>query len=171
MSAFTVPNEHIDVLVHAGRSALFGTLTWAVPTVVGELSLDPTASNGIIVTRRQGTRARQLTGASVDAVGQMLVEQNIASVNDTYAEDDLAIYTHRQPRKMNRSPIEILKAISAYRYQSDGTADWTRSEAFNFCAALETVTIQKMPGWEDAAWVIERDTPTLDEQHTQTGTH
>ncbi|OZF42081.1 hypothetical protein [Rhodococcus sp. 14-2470-1a] len=171
MSAFTVPNEHIDVLVHAGRSATLGILTWAVPYVAGELPLDSTISNGIIVNSVSGSRARQLTGASVDAVGQMLVEQNVASVNDTYDEDDLAIYTHRQPRNMHRSPVEILKAISAYRYQSDGTADWASSEAFNFCEALETVTIQKMRGWEDAAWVIGRETPTLAEQHTRTGTN
>ena len=168
MSAFTVSSEHVAVLVHAGLWSPLRPLTWAVPTPDGELPIDGNAYNGIIPGWRPFSRARQLTAASADAVGQMLLDQNIASVNDTYNDDDLAIYTHQRPRSIHRQPVEILKAISCYRYQADATDNWSTSEAFHFCTVLETATIEKLPGWENAAWAIGHDTPILTEQRADT---
>lgn len=164
MSAFTVSSEHIAVLVHAGLWSPLRPLTWEVPTPTGQLPLDATVSNGITAGWTSNSQSRQLTAASADAVGQMLLDQNIASVNAAYSDDDLAIYSHQRPRNIHRQPVEILKAITAYRYQASETSNWPDSEAFHFAVVLEAATIERLPGWEDAAWAIGRDTQTLVEQ-------
>lgn len=168
MSAYTLGDEHIAVLVHAGLSNPGRPLSWHVPTPTGQLPLDATTSNGITASWAPGGRARQLTTASADAVGQMLLDQNIASINEVYSDDDLAIYNHRRPRSIHRRPVEILKAIACYRYQAGDTRDWNDCEAFHFCAALEAATIYKLPGWDEAAWAIGRETPILSEHTADT---
>jgi hypothetical protein len=174
MSAFTVTNEHIAVLLTAGLAVEHKPLRWEIPAPTdGGLPLDATTGNGVGAgwsINRPNTRTRTLTRASVDAVGQMLLDQNTASVNQRYSDDDLAIYTYTPPRAW-RTPVEVLKALNCYRYQAGETSDWTATEAHHFCAALETAVINQLPGYDEAAWAIGRDTTTLAEQqaehHTQ----
>ena len=173
MSAFTVANEHIAVLLTAGLAVDHKPLRWEIPAPTdGGLPLDATTGNGVGAgwsINRPNTRTRSLTRASVDAVGQMLLDHNTASVNDRYNADDLAIYTYTPPRGW-RTAVEVLKAINCYRYQASETSDWTDTEAHHFCAALETAVITMLPGYSEAAWAIGRDTPTLAEQHADNST-
>ena len=173
MSAFTVSNEHIAVLLTAGLAVDHKPLRWEIPAPTdGGLPLDATTGNGVGAgwsINRPNTRTRSLTRASVDAVGQMLLDHNTASVNDRYNADDLAIYTYTPPRGW-RTAVEVLKAINCYRYQASETSDWTDTEAHHFCAALETAVITMLPGYSEAAWAIGRDTPTLAEQHADNST-
>jgi hypothetical protein len=170
MSAFTVSNEHIAVLLTAGLAVDHKPLRWEIPAPTdGGLPLDPTTGNGVSAGWTPNTRTRSLTRASVDAVGQMLLDHNTASLNHRYNADDLVIYTYTPPRGW-RTAVEVLKAINCYRYQASETSDWTETEAHHFCAALETAVITMLPGYEEAAWAIGRDTPTLAEQHADNGT-
>jgi hypothetical protein len=170
MSAFTVSNEHIAVLLTAGLAVDHKPLRWEIPAPTdGGLPLDATTGNGVGAGWTPNTRTRSLTRASVDAVGQMLLDHNTASVNHRYNGDDLAIYTYTPPRGW-RTAVEVLKAINCYRYQASETNNWTDTEAHHFCAALETAVITMLPGYTEAAWAIGRDTPTLAEQHGDNGT-
>jgi hypothetical protein len=173
MSAFTVSNEHIAVLLTAGLAVDHKPLQWEIPAPTdGGLPLDSTTANGVGAgwsINRPNTRTRSLTRASVDAIGQILLDQNTASVNQHYNEDDLQIYTYTPPRGW-RTAVEVLKAINCYRYQAGEVDNWTDTEAHHFCAALETAVIAMLPGYEEAAWAIGRDTPTLAEQHANNGT-
>lgn len=50
------------------------------------------------------------------------------------------------------NPVDVLKAVGCYRYQSCEHDGWETSEAFTFCRNLEHACICALPGWEDAEW-------------------
>jgi len=170
MSAFTVTNEHIAVLLTAGLTVEHKPLRWEIPAPAdGRLPIEATTGNGLSAghsPNNPNTRTRTLTRASVDAIGQMLLDQNTASVNQRYSDDDLKLYTYTPPRAW-RTPVEVLKALNCYRYQAGETSDWTGTEAHHFCAALETAVINQLPAYDEAAWAIGRETPTLAEQRAE----
>jgi len=105
MSAFIVDPEHIHVLLWATSrtTSPYGPLAWYYdnPTRKGELTPD--------------TR---------DDVGQMLVDENAASVNYRYDEDDAYIYAYQQPQHTTWTDVEILKALDCYQYQSCEHPAW-----------------------------------------------
>ena len=134
MSAFMVPVEHIRAMVNAGLEAPLGALSW---------------SGG------EGHRRRQLTLATAEEVGQMLLAENRRSVNYRYDQRKKSgKYTHASSSR--RSTVEILKAIASYEYQSCETPDWFESEAYRFCQALHYAMVRHIPGWDEAAWVIDK---------------
>ena len=90
----------------------------------------------------------------------MLVDENAASVNYRYDEDDAYIYAYQQPQHTTWTDVEILKALDCYQYQSCEHPAWRDSQAHAFCRALEGRLIQALPGYDDAPWAISRlDTP------------
>ncbi len=82
MSAFIVdPPEHIHVLLWAASrptSPPYG------PPLVWYYDNPP-------------SREGRLTDDAIDTVGQMLVDENAASVNYRYDEDDAYIYAYQRP--------------------------------------------------------------------------
>lgn len=50
------------------------------------------------------------------------------------------------------SPVQVLKSIACYSYQSCEHDEWEDSEAFAFCRALEKHAIAILPGYEEAEW-------------------
>ena len=62
-------------------------------------------------------------------------------------------HSHGAPRY---SPVQCLKMIDCYEYQSREGADWERSVARAFCEALRRRLIGALPGYEDAAWGVPR---------------
>lgn len=139
MSAFIVSDEHIGYLVNAGlRLDTGGKLRWywGNPTHSSEVRSD-----------------------NVDAVGQMLVNANFESVNARYRKDDPPHeYKHEWDRRQP-DPVQVLKAISCFDYQSCESPSWEASEAKAFCHALQCLAISKLPGYDKAEWEIGRAKP------------
>lgn len=111
-----------------------------------------TPHNGLAIAGSR--RLRALRPESANAVGQMLVDTNAASMNRAYNEDNAYIYDYRRPRH-TWEPGEIFKAIDGYEYQACEVDDWETSEAHRYCAALRETLIAQLPGYSDATtWMI-----------------
>lgn len=158
MSAFMVSDEHVHVL-----------LSWALSEgqLRGYPASWPVNGDAVGVGIREysrGSRARELTIESAGTVGQIIVEANARSVDYRYREDtNVRAYAYRRPRTVDREPVEIIKACRCVAYQSCEVDDWPRSEAHAILEAITDMAVSRLPGMDDAAWDIERDTPTLGE--------
>jgi hypothetical protein len=135
MSAFLVELAHIDVLVRAGLSTVLPydtTLQW----------LDDVGDR------------QELTPATAGRTGAMLIAANMASVNYRYTRDDVEpVYLHTD-RPFRPDPVVVLKAIACFEYQSCEPPGWHDSEASSFCVNLRARMIHRLPGYDDAPWVI-----------------
>ncbi len=110
----------------------------------------------------------RLAGSNLDLVGQMLLDQCVASVRYRYSDsapDDLPgptnlewqtpyIWEARWSHPWTRVPeaIEALKLVRCYEYQSCENPEWEASEAKDFCETLRIQLISALPGYEEAAW-------------------
>ena len=141
MSAFIVDRGHIRFLIDAGlrlpaRLYEDNTLSW---------------------------RDRELTRETASAVGLMLWEECRRSVAYRYHDEPDADlpgpcedgprfgYVHT-PCTKKIDPVEVLKAIDCYSYQSCEHPEWEASEAHAFCASLRSCAISCLPGYEKAPW-------------------
>jgi hypothetical protein len=146
MSAFILPREHIHAMVAAGLKSDHGSsLRWF---------RKPLALGGIDY-REDICR---LTHETAAAVGQMLVDQNVKSIEARYQDCEDMIGDARDPYTFETAavlwpmtPVAMLKAISCYEYQSCEDDGWHRSEAQQFCEALRGWMISQLPGYDSAA--------------------
>jgi len=148
MSAFVVNKGHIDAMLRAGMAYNRGDhLRWFVP--------HETVSK----------RWRQLELGNADTVGQMLIDECVRSVGHCYDSTDLTDlpgpvnaywvlpYTFRRNLYVGApTPVETLKLVRCYEYQSCEHGEWEKSEAKSFCDALTGSCINSLPGYEDAPW-------------------
>lgn len=145
MSAYVVAQAHIDYLVLAAV----------------ELTR-PHRGYGI---RYGGDR---VTDDTADEIGAALLAANIASVNERYpTARELpgslpAPATYRfDPTGLPRlDPVQLLKALDCYEFQSCEPANWRNSEARQFCERLRMAAICELPGYDEATWEITRATVT-----------
>ncbi len=49
-------------------------------------------------------------------------------------------------------PVQVLKAIDCYIYQSCEHPEFYDSEAYDYCRALRSAAIHALPGYDDASW-------------------
>lgn len=174
MSAFMVSTDHIDALLTAGMSGVrrYGPLRWMVPAPVNEHAYQAGEPWGPEASQEYEQRRRELTEETAGQVGAMLLAENRRSVDHRYAEEEIEepyLY-HRYPRNVSRAelraqheagtlprplaPVDILKMIECYEYQSCEHPEWETSEAHAFCQALRMDQISKLEGYEDAPWDI-----------------
>ena len=138
MSADTVDHEHIHVLLWAAAKPVppNGPMHWFYdnPTRCGQIHPD---------------------GSNRDEIGQMLLDENAASVEHLYRRDQSAArYTYRRPQHTEWTVAELLNAIRGYQYQSCEHPRWDRSQAKAFCDALQQRLIATLPGYTDGPWLI-----------------
>jgi hypothetical protein len=149
MSAWIVSTRHIDVLVQAAtRPDAYGPLRY---------SYEPHAPE-------DGTRV-SVVCTQTDALGRMLLAENIASVAFRYPDDTFdelpgptkktapAAYRYTDPGTF--PIVDELKAIDCYEYQSCEHPQWERSEARAFCQALRHRLVMRLPGYDEAPWGID----------------
>lgn len=151
MSAFVVSRDHIDALVKGGLKPH--------PQIQGyPLRWWKTAEY-------DGCWA-ELSAQTADEVGQMLTDECVRSVSHRYQDngdlpgcypngeaDYLAAYHY--PGGMGYvelSPVQVLKLINCYEYQSCEHPGWRESEAWRYCEALRDRMISMLPGYSEAAW-------------------
>ncbi len=136
MSAFEVNRDHIDYLLSAAiaYNIPYGTVSW---------------------------KGERVTITNADEVGTALLNMNVASVNERYDEGEFegrwSPGEYRFRRWPAVSPVQVLKGIHCYQYQSCEHPGWKESEAYRFCKALERAAIQHLDGYEEADWEIARD--------------
>ena len=146
MSAYIVSKSHINALVQAGlRSGMRARFTWYTRDEDGNLT------------------RMELRHDNADAVGQMLLDENIKSVSSRYPSDRLSELPGRtnseylmpfewKPFVKQPTPLEAIKLIRCYEYQSCEHTEWDTSEAKQFCDCLKDWLISDLPGYDDAPW-------------------
>ncbi|WP_084253603.1 hypothetical protein [Mycobacterium avium] len=139
MTAFVVHPEHINVLIWAGlqRAVGAGPLSWYYGNPSWRGVLEPDTATD---------------------VGQMLLAENVASVNHYSTEQqDKVNYTYRTPIQTAWTTPELLNALHCYRYQASDRPDWKTSQACAFVDALESRLIRRLPGYTEGPWGIGPD--------------
>lgn len=98
------------------------------------------------------------TDESLSRLGQMLEAENLRSYAHSHsskvAEVTRALkkagpYVYRKP-DVERTDVEILRAVASYAYQACDCPDWTYTEAHEFCRALERMLVCRLPGYSEA---------------------
>ena len=129
MSAFIVSNDHINALVRFAS--------------VYDLGYYHSASE---------THVR--VPGNEDIVAQMLLDENVRSVNFRYgdtAQADRISYDINAPRL---TAVQTIKAAACLEYQSCETSGWTDSEAKALLDSIRSEAIAQLPGYAEAAWSL-----------------
>ncbi len=147
MSAFVVDKVHIDAMIQKGLHRQFinhGALRWMPRFDVW------------------GAHSNELTRETQNAVGQMLVDECVKSVSYRYpgSNGDLpgpCKQYWKEPYRFKPmcnapSPIQTIKLIECYEYQTCEHPDWKTSQARSFCAALKEDMISRIEGYDEAKW-------------------
>ena len=154
MSAAIVDHEHIHVLIWAASKPIAPPnwqlrWTWDNPTRINQI--EPDVSNR-------------------DEIGQMLLNENAASVNHLYSmgDADAGDYHYQRPQHTEWSTAELLNALHAYTYQASEHPGWERSQAKAFCDELRNRLISTLPGYNSGPWTITRaSVPAIVERRNQ----
>ncbi len=134
MSAYVVPDEMISALAQ-----------WACDKM-GNASV-----SYLYAGSRRYMRNEQRRIASV------LDAENVRSVNARYRENDTAEgFVFKRDIYLNLSAVEVLKALNGYSYQACEADAWEESEAYAIVQGIKEAAIRCLPGYEEAAWIIER---------------
>lgn len=168
MSAFVVDKKHIDLLVRAAEHAYPD----GQPGVTTKMSWWRVDDDGEYAGWRELNRnAETMEDDDYKAyftpsqVGQILVDENVASVSSRYPDDDvdtgelpgpidayyMGPYVYNDPGR-DLTPGEVFKAIDCLDYQSCEHDGWRKSEAFAFLAALRHAYCRRVSEYEEAPW-------------------
>lgn len=166
MSAYIVNQAHIRALVNAGLAynRPGSPLRWQWESDPDPEELAGAYQRGSWTGPRAmelyARRVHELTPATAQSVGQMLLAENHRSVGWRYAEQsDPEEYRHA--RTPVRPPVAILKALDGLEYQACESPEWKTSQAQAFCDALRRAACRALAGYEDAEWEIIEDWPPV----------
>ena len=166
MSAFMVCDTHIDALITAGLEMVGShTLRWMAPAEVpAEGTHQRGEPWGPTAIEEYQRRKRELTRETAGRVGAMLLAENALSVQHRYDSDE-----PEEPYLCTRfsrplTPVQVLKAIDCFEYQSCEHPEWKDSEAHAFCQALRGAMIDRLPGYDEADWEITGSVPEPKEE-------
>ncbi len=93
-----------------------------------------------------------------DATAQLLLDENVRSVNFRYQENDQPAPIVYQIDAPILSSVQVIKAAQCLDYQSCETEDWEQTMAKKLLDAIIATAITKLPGYDDAPWAINEDT-------------
>ena len=137
MSAFIINKSHINAMV---TLAMNERLTWY--------------HNG---------QHHEFKAGNANQVGQMLLDECVHAVSCRYPDDTIASLPGMAnaewiipfvwvPLCRIPTPVEAIKLIHCYHYQSIEDREFDTTEAAAFCESLEATMINKLPGYEEASW-------------------
>lgn len=157
MSAFIVDKRHIDALLTAGLEGnRYGTVLWLAPVPKNENAYQHGEPGGPEVAQEVDARRRVLSNSTASQVGCMLMAANRKSVNFRYDENKMEDFYEYQRYAGTLTPVQVLKAINCFEYQSCEDPEWENSEAKAFCGALQHHVIGELPGYDEAKWEISK---------------
>lgn len=99
---------------------------------------------------------RQKTREQMQELGQILLDENIRSVNHRYNENEpTEAFTLLDTFvSYPLSPIDIIKACNCLDYQSCETPDYEQTLAHKLLGEIISAACRALPGYELAAWEI-----------------
>lgn len=161
MSAFLVSDRHLNVLLTSGLQTdpLYGPLRWQAPdhhdprTVTLTQIVERGAPWGVDAPARADLLDRKLTTATVNTVGCILLAANMDSVNHRYDEASIEPLYQFQPAE-SLTPVQVLKALDSFEYQSCEPFEWAWSEAHAICEALRSDSTRRLDGYAEADWIL-----------------
>jgi hypothetical protein len=145
MSAFVVNKSHINAIIQAAFATRYQPFTWYHKEQDGRL------------------QHHQLNSENANATGQMLLDECVHSVQYRYEDDTISnlpgpinaewlIPFEWRPCVKQPTPLEAIKLIKCYEYQSCEHPEWETSEAKDFCDYLTSALICQLEGYDGAAW-------------------
>ena len=94
---------------------------------------------------------------TMSRVGQILVDQNYRSYNYRYnetLEPEAFEITGQDLMYVPRlTPVETLKALASYDYQSSETPDYEETDAWKLANIIRHYAIESLPGYDEAKWI------------------
>lgn len=156
MSAYVVDPAHIDVMLSVAINGPKESLRarWTAPYVYELLEGD----------QHTGPVARDTAALA----GRALLAECIASVSYLYPDDPPGglpgpipnpVVDQYEWTDFGRllTPVETLKTIGSYEYQSCEHPDWWCSGSHHFCQRFRSALIECLPGFEEAEsiWTAE----------------
>lgn len=130
MSAFIVTRAHIDLLVSAA-------LRYRVGVIHGP----------------DGKEVFTCNDNTADELGRLLWTENHRSVNYRYREKTKAPDYYFRERAAF-SPVEAIKAVHCFEYQSCEHDGWEDSTAKRICERIIRAATHALPGYDDAPWGV-----------------
>ena len=102
----------------------------------------------------------QIDRTSVDAVGQILLDENVRSVYHRYQgriedDDKNAVYSFKRWYG-GLTPVQVIKAVDCLDYQSCETEDWEGSLSWRICQAIIHAATHALEGYDAAQWEMNR---------------
>ena len=104
----------------------------------------------------------ELNDANASAIGQMLLDENVQSYSDRYSDhiptlpqnplDQLETYQHIRIRPFQWDPVQTIKSLDYYDYQSCEHTTWQDSKAKAFVDNLRSAAWHNLPGYDEAFW-------------------
>lgn len=170
MSAFVVDKKHIDLMVRAALNAHPA----GQPGVTRNCSWWRVNEDGQYAGWRELNRhAETMEGDDYkqyftpSELGQMLVNENVASVCGRYPDCDadtgdlpgpcdayyMGPYVYTDPMR-DLTPGQVFRAIDCLDYQSCEHDGWRTSEAFAFLTTLRKAYCDRIATLENAEWEL-----------------
>lgn len=92
--------------------------------------------------------------------GPCLLDAEIIEAAQIYAAHftvEWAAFPRQRP-----TPVQILKLLLSFEYQSCEAPDWPHSKAFQQFSWLMGAAIRNLPGYEDADWSYDKALPAIE---------
>ena len=159
MSAFIVNIRHIDAILTAALELppYQRPFRWLAAGDPEDTDYQPGEPWGPTAVANLTARSRTATLENASNIGRMLLFENMRSFAHRYnCKLDIPVYDYHHGPKL--TPVEVLKALACYEYQTCEHPGWKGSDAYSFCSTLRHTIIGLLPGYEDAQWEV-TDTP------------
>lgn len=111
-----------------------------------------------------GGKRHDVNELNADAIGTMLWTENARSIAHRYPSTDSDTrpgpiddgpemgYVHRAAWQATLDPVQVMKAIRCYTYQSCEHPGWETSESKALVDDLFLLAASCLPGYDDAEW-------------------
>ena len=127
MSAFVVPDAHINALV------TFGSKHDA---------------------RFIHNRVRRAIKGNEAEIASLLYIANVESVNHRYREDGVSVGFKFRPDRRDRTAVQILAACACFDYQACEVDHYEETIGAAIIQAIRGAACRRVPGYESAGWTI-----------------